>query len=513
MDNILFIGNGFDLHNGMKTSYTNYLDSLKIPEDYINNINKLIQIHRGFNILSSVEIEFKKSNSMYSSKSSDINIIFFDLTKHRQFNIKTNEYYHYINDISDNYHKLKQSNNNNKIYFRDFDGMNKFSILFLLSHALNVENQCFLNSIVNFEGELFEKIFKKRDYFDFELVKSLNYIDIIIDISLYKRYDYFSLYLELIRKYPECTSNNLIANINELAAGEDWIDLENILYYNQFPHFQSNISNNEDKFEYTTETLFMYRNFIKIFDTAIGADTDSDTHTDFDTDFESFKYKFSEYVKQQQEEHIDKPSVSKLLTKINKDFKLNKVYNFNYSNYITDIFRGISDSILIDNIHGSVNDGKNIVFGSNHYLFLNDLTHYNELLRNHNKQEYISQKESDYKLTKFYQVLKLSQTRETSNLENVNSLTVLGHSIGKQDFEYFHTIINSNPNEIRLNIIWSTFKNKKGEWVNNLESLTNAVYEMLESYKDLYQDITVHRMILENRIKFIHLDEIIKSAE
>lgn len=505
MDNILFIGNGFDLHNGMKTSYTDYLESLHIPKSYANDMTSLIEIHRGFNILSSVEIGFNTNiNSIkheyleedYPNEKIIINT-FNTCSKFKEFDLE-------VFEIISNYYtlRLENFNDNIKIYFNDFDNINKFYILKLVSICLS-NNLNFFSPNVYFRGRLFEKNFDIQYDFDFEYIQTLDYRETLKKILPYSNnYNYFSLYLELIRTYPKHLAYRTISTISELTENENWMNIENILYHNQFPHFQSKISNSYNRFENTTETLFMYRNFIKLFD----------RNVDIYDDFELFKDKFSKYIEYEQEKITSHYiSVKNLLTNINDRFSLTKIYNFNYSNYINPIFKKVDENILIDNIHGNITDGKNIVFGSNHYLFLNDLTHYNDLLTKHNKEDYINQKELHYKFTKFYQLLNLSGTRQTMKIKSVTSLTILGNSIGRQDFEYFHTIINTNPQEIELNIIWSTFKNNKGEKANNLEQLTEAVYEMLESYKDLYQDITVHRMILENRIKFIHLDDFIEE--
>lgn len=61
-----------------------------------------------------------------------------------------------------------------------------------------------------------------------------------------------------------------------------------------------------------------------------------------------------------------------------------------------------------------------------------------------------------------------------------------------------NTIIMTNPKEIVLNILYID-----NEYVQNRLQLTDAVYEMLGKYEGLHGDVIIHKIILENRIKFI----------
>lgn len=595
-DNILFIGNGFDLHNGMKTGYSNYLDSLEIPEACIEDINLFLDIHVMFNKLNNMGIIFLAhiSHSYYKAyirKNVTDNIITFNTTQKEyfettrdgksyfdkiqkkismifvlksfsrrqltlqksnskqqtleleQYTLESSNPYTFISNIftPENY---VFDTSSHMMYFHELNDEFKFYILyfilFFLSEGYQVEYQHQTKLSKLFNSVVFRKFsipkpkpspisisksfldnFKKdyvqdNDFFPRikgKFTKNLNgisYVELIERLRCYEqKFGLFPIYLEYIRKtgiennkpFDSLFRNNNIPTVPELNTGNNWIDIENILYHNQFEYFQSTVNADHSELENKTENMLMYRNFLHRHD---------GHRTNIEYDFEEFKLNFSKYVEVQQN-IIDKNEVEKLLTNLNSKFEFTKVFNFNYSNYINPIFKKIDDNILVDNIHGSVNDRENIVFGSNHQLFLDELVSYNEKLRSSNSV--VKNNEYHYKLTKIYQVLKLSKTRNVLKIKRANSLTILGHSIGKQDFEYFHSIINTNPEEIELNIIWSTYKNANGIYTNNLESLTEAVYEMLESYKNLYKDITVHRMILENRIKFIHLDEFIKSTE
>ncbi len=486
MENILFIGNGFDLYNGMETTYIDYLNSLEITEEELEDIFTFIKIHEYFVKLSNVTISFPKVN--YGG----LNIV-----KFHNFNFSNLD-----DDFNKHIMNIKSLYNNNESIrldhqkLKDIPDAEKFSILYLMSYEI-ISFTYITSDTVTFEGELFNELadlYNCDDELFFENILKTNYFELCTKIDIIKnKYSIFSIYLEIIRK--KIIYDNYY--IKELQAGEDWIDIENILYFNQFKYFKSFIYGN-----YAIQSIFRYENFIKVFD----------NNLKMEDDFNKFKHNFTKFIELEQDK-IDTIDIRYFMENCIAFFDITNIYNFNYSNYINQIIKEIDKDIFIDNIHGSIKDGADIVFGTNHYLFKNDLDTYNNESRVIENKNLFANEEQHYSLTKMYQVLKLSEKRNSKKIEKANSLTILGHSIGKQDFEYMHTIIQTNPSDIKINVIWSEYFNKEGVLQNNLNSLTKAVYEMLGMYEDLYGDITFHRMILENRIHFIFIKDFEKSDE
>ncbi len=476
MDNVLFVGNGYDLNNGMKTKYTDFLKSLNISESVVSHTEKLITINKYMLMLNNIQII---SPNIESRTMSGIHI------RNTKFGGTSS-----LNNISKDVQKWYTKNNiglKDIVKFYELSYDKKLKILVILAHRAFEKTRPSDDVIsVRIDSRLYAML--KGD-------KNATFLTVLdvdkflgINKNIVEKYSVFAVYLETILK------NNFIEmkRIKELQPGDNWIDVENILFENQFSCFKSIIQ----EIGTINEKIYRYDGFVEMYEIK-----------SLEHDFCRFKLQFCEYISKQQA-NIDTNKVKINFKNIAKMFNISKVYNFNYSNYINKIIEENSLDIFYDNIHGNVEHGEYIVFGTNHYLFDKELIKYNKNLVKIKKDDYQVSEEANYKLTKIYQVLKLSTKRKTKSVDTVQSLTILGHSIGKQDFEYMHTIIKTNPEKIILNIVWCSWYNEKDEHCDNQEELTEAVYEMLSKYEEIYGDITVHRMILENRIKFINFDTI-----
>lgn len=477
VDNILFIGNGFDLSNGMKTSYTNYLDSLKIKKGILESIKLVYEFQGILMILESYMLKKYSSDNRFFlnnkiSTKEYIEIFIID-EKCDQEN--------FWNMFYSEYQTFETSFESLKIEDKMF-----YTYMTIYAKITKESNNIFPN--IKFSNSLKKYIIKNR----FEKFKDMyNSVKIYIE---QKNIALFAIYIQILSKKIYVASE-FYEEIKELELiGTNWIDIENILYENQFNFFRSTLLAHKNSNMIYDSNKYKYESFFQIFNKIF------ENESNLDDDFKKFKKSFANYIKVQQKNLKNKANISKFVNIIYDEFHFNKIYNFNYSNYINDIVKEIDSNILVDNIHGSVDDGEKIVFGTNHYLFKQDNEEHNKKIK---EDEYtdilIANTEANYKLTKIYQVLELGDSRNSEILGKVNSLTILGHSIGKQDFEYMHTIIMTNPKEIVLNILYSSK-------VGNRAELTDAVYEMLGKYEELHGDVTIHKMILENRIKFIDME-------
>ncbi len=504
--NILFIGNGYDLHNGLKTGYTDYLDywkknnalsfnNIKIHKSFqelINSLKNLIIIENDPNneLRDSIFIKFKsiKESNSYEDFNEWVGR-FIDL-KNYTFDHPINRYKYIIIDV-------------NNI---------KYVILLLISVIIKDEKSYLKennlrycdneNSVINtISDKVWDQI---TNFIELNHIKDGDDLNKILETinTDHKVDSVFSIYLELLR--TSSISKN--ENVPELIAGENWIDIENILYEQQFSCFRSVLKSSGRIEEDRLFKELRYQHFVERY---------SNKKSLID-DFNCFKKEFAKYIEKEQKK-INKDKVKNFLDNLDEKFDIHKMFNFNYSNYINEYLNDHIHSYQeIRNIHGDVSSKENIVFGTNHYMYLHDLEEHNNLLSNQKMNlNFVRKDEENYKLTKMYQLMRLDHTNELTTLNEVTSLTLLGHSIGNQDYEYVHSIINTNPKKIVLNIIWSDWiyrlddkENEKTTIVksDNREALADALYDMLAKYEALYGNLSFHKMILENRIRFYNIN-------
>ncbi len=181
--------------------------------------------------------------------------------------------------------------------------------------------------------------------------------------------------------------------------------------------------------------------------------------------------------------------------------KYQKIISFNY----TDFFSKSTVPISSYNVHGVFLDKRNIVFGLDIDIknglfkepgiktdFENKL-HKNILLRN---------------FLKISQLLQLQVEKEHNSFNTIGWLSIIGHSIGEQDYSYYFSILDRNVETIKITCYWYEFN----EGGNNKDSLKNAVFEMLTAYERYSNKRVLHKMIFEARIKFkeIYIPRIIE---
>jgi Bacteriophage abortive infection AbiH len=166
----------------------------------------------------------------------------------------------------------------------------------------------------------------------------------------------------------------------------------------------------------------------------------------------------------------------------------NKIINFNYVPFIL-----THDDVYY--VHGDIMDNDNIVFGLDVNL------KNSELNRDERKTVFeinLYKNKRLLKFSKLHQLLHLQVDKDKNKLGVVNSITIVGHSIGEQDYSYYFSILERNIDNIEIICLWYEFN----EGGNNKESLKEDLLEMLFSFEKYSNKRILHKMIFEGRIKF-----------
>lgn len=165
-----------------------------------------------------------------------------------------------------------------------------------------------------------------------------------------------------------------------------------------------------------------------------------------------------------------------------------KIIDFNYTDF------GPENPNLYY-VHGNIDDLKNVVFG----LDMN--IRGGEFQKDERKTGFelslIKNKEL-LKFSKISQLLHLQVDKVSHPLTKITELSIVGHSIGEQDYSYYFSILDRNVDNIQLNCFWYEFN----EGGNNKESMKDALFEMLTEYEKYSNQRILHKMIFEGRIKF-----------
>ncbi len=165
-----------------------------------------------------------------------------------------------------------------------------------------------------------------------------------------------------------------------------------------------------------------------------------------------------------------------------------KIIDFNYTPFV-------SEKSKLYYVHGNKDDRDNIVFGLDMNIkggeFQKDERKTTfELSLNKNKEL--------LKFSKISQLLHLQVDKISHPLNKITQLSIVGHSMGEQDYSYYFSILDRNVDNIQLNCFWYEFN----EGGNNKESMKDALFEMLTEYEKYSNQRILHKMIFEGRIKF-----------
>ncbi len=102
------------------------------------------------------------------------------------------------------------------------------------------------------------------------------------------------------------------------------------------------------------------------------------------------------------------------------------------------------------------------------------------------------------RFSKLSQLLHLQIDKPSQWFEQISRISIVGHSIGEQDYSYFFSILDRNIDFISIHCLWYEYN----EGANNKESMKEALFEMLTSYEKYSNKRILHKMIFESRIKF-----------
>ena len=165
-----------------------------------------------------------------------------------------------------------------------------------------------------------------------------------------------------------------------------------------------------------------------------------------------------------------------------------KIINFNYTNFWP-------EKPDVYYVHGNIDDLSNVVFGLDMNIrggeFQKDERKTTFEINLHKNKELL-------KFSKISQLLHLQVDKKSNPLGKTDTLSIIGHSIGEQDYSYYFSILDRNVDFLQINCLWYEY-NEVG---NNKESMKDALFEMLTSYEKYSNQRILHKMIFEGRIKF-----------
>lgn len=213
------------------------------------------------------------------------------------------------------------------------------------------------------------------------------------------------------------------------------------------------------------------------------------------SEFIEFKHLLTKYLREEQKKieqnwaifysSMVLPNSGLLFPSVTK----HKIVSFNYTNYLNTTFQDIYY------VHGSIDDGSEIVFGFDHAT---SETVMQEILNN----PILS------KFTKVQQLLHLQKKKAFNKITKpVGIIKIIGHSIGVEDYSYFFSLIDSNPDEVSFICAWYKFlPDENGVVLDNEIPTQESLFEMLRAYEVHANRRVLHAMIFEGRIKFIEYD-------
>ena len=129
----------------------------------------------------------------------------------------------------------------------------------------------------------------------------------------------------------------------------------------------------------------------------------------------------------------------------------------------------------------------------------------------------------ELQLSKIYQKL-MSNLKSFSlpNKDEVSCIKIYGHSLGSQDYSYFHSIFDyydiANNKNISLNFCYTPFKATSAENEKIKEEYISNVYKLLNKYSSLRNnaesiDTLTNRLLLENRLHIRTIDSLSDKGE
>ena len=212
-----------------------------------------------------------------------------------------------------------------------------------------------------------------------------------------------------------------------------------------------------------------------------------------------FENDFAEYLKEQTKNTEYYSLAKKTLDsfKFDKSYDELYVWSFNYTNPVYDY-----DNCLFQNIHGTLDDANNrIIIGIDQ----------NEL-----SKEDLDENKGIIRFTKAWKKLKyIGPVNSLPDKNRINYISIYGHSLGKQDYSYFHSIFNYydiiNNQSIKIIFYFSDYvKDKNGNYdyeknKKNQLDYVDSIFRLLLDYasnsiEENESRTLITRLLLERRI-------------
>jgi len=305
-------------------------------------------------------------------------------------------------------------------------------------------------------------------------------------------YSYFNFLRKFVSLPKENEENVFNVLFTECINSEGrWIDLETLIELNV-----RHIINHPDIISANYINICTFTRYLLLCDGELRS-ANADLKKEIDKllwdDFIEFKNLLTKYLEIQYSNKVNLNSQH-----IGLQLNVQKVINFNYTHTVSKL---INNGFLtfakadVYNVHGDINDKNNVVFGLD--TFFRDLP----LLDDGKSSEEIRllSDEVYVKYSKVYQLLALQKEKDIYKIGKADKLTILGHSLGVQDYSYFFSIFDRSIDVIEIEYICYHYSNNKGE---NKLSGQDALFKLLNSYEKISRKRVLHKMIFEGRIKF-----------
>ncbi len=163
------------------------------------------------------------------------------------------------------------------------------------------------------------------------------------------------------------------------------------------------------------------------------------------------------------------------------------ILNYNYTKTLE-----WGKRLNVNKIHGNLENEKMIVFGGNIKQYAD------------NKIEPFL-KNTYFQYTKMFQLMELNAVRKNYNFknDNIDELSVIGHSFSPQDYNYFFSILEENPKITIVAYYYNYWTNRdKNESKSNEKVVKENLYKLLEEYENYSGKKISYKMNIEGRIQF-----------
>jgi len=359
------------------------------------------------------------------------------------------DYQKYLQNISD-YIAVK----GNSEYKTEFDFLNYFHKNFEIEE----------NDLSG--AEAFEYFYNQLLYFKAWRGAGGNRDELISKLNLQHPDEKHALIVYLIlqiSKCPMCNYSILSPYINHMGQ---WVDFEEIIRFLAYTSKSEKITGVTSSFSSFLLTVYHSQDIYQ--------------------GFEFFKVGFIEYL------------ANELKGSTNicaGNFATSNIISFNYTCPFDQTAE--QEDKFIYYVHGQICDGEKCVFG------YDDCSQnpYQELGHN----QLIKSKDRKYHFSKQYQLLELNRAKPTIHIGKINKIKILGHSIGKQDYQYFFTLFDQNKDTVEIEAYWYVYMFDDMA-IDNYLATKDSLFHMLREYEDRNNTKIIDRMFFERRIRFVEYD-------